>query len=157
MTVWTVILFVHLLAVATWLGGMLFLGLVVVPSVRAHGGVRASRALVSTVGRRFGVLGGAAWVTILATGLAMVHHRGGFDAISGTDYGRRITEKLVLLLLVGVAVLVHSFVQAPRIRRAEEEGDEAGRRRWRMIGAALDAGMLLATLAALFLGASLTM
>ncbi len=150
-------LFLHLLAIAVWLGGMLFLGLVMVPSVRAHGGAQASRALVTTVGRRFGVMGGIAWVTILVTGLLLVHHRGGFDAISGTDYGRRVMEKLALLLLIGVAVLVHSFVQAPRIRRAEEAGDEAARARWRRIGMILDGGMLLATLAALLLGASLAM
>ncbi len=157
MTVWTLVLFTHLLAVATWLGGMLFLGLIVIPSVRAHGGVRASRALVTTVGRRFGAVGGLAWGVILVTGLLMVHHRGGFDAISGTDYGRRIMEKLTLLVLIGVAVLVHGLWQGPRLRRAEEAGDEAARARWVKLGAVLDGFMLLATLAALYLGASLTM
>ncbi|MCB0881033.1 MAG: DUF4149 domain-containing protein [Thermoleophilia bacterium] len=157
MTIWTLVLFIHLLAIAAWLGGMLFLGAVVVPSVRAHGGLRASRPLVTAVARRFGVIGGLAWVVILVTGLLMVQHRGGFDAISGTDYGRKIMEKLGLLVLAGVAVLVHSLWQGPRLRRAEEAGDEAAVARWRRMRGVLDTIVLLATLAALYLGASLSM
>lgn len=153
---WTLVRFAHLLAVAAWLGGMLFLGLVVIPSVRAHGGVRASRALVTTVGRRFGMLGGLAWTVILVSGGGLMHQRGlRFGDLTDTEYGRRVLIKLVLLLAIGVAVVFHSVVQGPRIRRAEEAGDEAARAQWRKVGAVLDAAMLLATLAALWLGASL--
>jgi hypothetical protein len=41
------------------------------------------------------------------------------------------------------------------VRRAEEAGDAATRRRWALVGAGLDAFMLLATLAALWLAVSL--
>lgn len=156
MDMWTLVRFLHLLAVAAWLGGMLFLGLIVVPSVRAHGGLQASRALITTVGRRYGVMGGIAWVFLLGTGLAMFHHRtGGFSTLGDGEYGRKVMEKLVLVTLMGIAVVFHSVVQAPRIRRAEADGDEAARTRWRKVGATIDAGVLLATLLALWLGVSL--
>ena len=53
--IWTLVRWLHLLGVATWLGGMIFLGAVVVPVVRAGGGVQASRDLITRVARRFGV------------------------------------------------------------------------------------------------------
>lgn len=156
MDIWTVVRFIHLLSVAGWLGGMLFLGLVVVPVVRAHGGIERSRALVTAVGRRFGWLGGIAWVGILVTGMSLLHHRNVmFSDLPDTEYGKKVLTKFILLMLVGVAVVFHSVVQSPRIRRAEEAGDVATRRRWRAIGGVLDGVMLLATLVALFLGASL--
>jgi putative copper export protein len=154
--VWTLVRFLHLLGVAAWLGGMLFLGLVVVPVVRASGGMERWRALVTAVARRFAVVGGVAWGVILVTGLALLHHRGlGPGDLTDSGHGRRVLTKLVLLVLVGVAVLVHGLVQGPRVRRAESDGDPAARRRWAIAGGILDASMLLATLAALWLGASL--
>lgn len=156
MDVWTLVRFLHLLAVAAWLGGMLFLGGIVVPSVRAHGGLQASRALVTTVARRYGVMGGVAWITLLITGFMLFDHRGrGIGDLGDGEYGRKVLEKLTLLILMGVAVVVHAFVQAPGIRRAEDAGDDQARRRWRRLGAILDGGVLVATLLALWLGVSL--
>lgn len=154
--IWTLVRWVHLLGVATWLGGMLFLGLVVVPVVRANGGLQASRDLVTSIGRRFGMVGGVAWAAILVSGFGLLHHRGVEPSeLTDSDYGRRVLIKLVLLLSIGVAVAVHSFVQGPRVRRAEAAGDLADQRRWKMIGGMLDGFMLLATVIALWLAASL--
>jgi putative copper export protein len=154
--IWTLVRFLHLLAVATWLGGMLFLGLVVVPVVRASGGLERSRALVTAVARRFGIIGGIAWATILVTGLLLLDHRGLSVAdLPDSGYGHRVMTKLVLLLLVGAAVVFHAVVQGPRVRRAEAEEDPVARRRWQIVGGLLDGFMLLATLAALWLGVSL--
>ena len=47
-----------------------------------------------------------------------------------------------------MAVLLHALWQGPGVRRAEAAGDAATRWRWVRMGAALDALMLLATLAA---------
>jgi putative copper export protein len=154
--VWTLVRWLHLLAVATWLGGMIFLGAVVVPVVRASGGIARSRELVTAVGRRFGVVGGIAWATLLVTGLLLLDHRNVSVAdLTDSDYGRRVLTKLVLLLLIGVVVVLHATVQGPRVRRAEAAGDDGGRRRWQIVGGVMDAFMLLASLAALWLGASL--
>jgi uncharacterized membrane protein len=155
-TLWTLVRFLHLLGVTVWLGGMLFLGLIVVPVVRASGGIERSRALVTDVARRFGYVGGVAWVVILVTGIGLLDRRGlSLADLGDGEYGRKIMEKLVLLLLVGVAVLFHAFVQGPRVRRAEADGDDPARRRWRIVGGVLDAFMLVATLLALWIGASL--
>ena len=153
---WTLVRWLHVGGVATWLGGMLFLGLVVVPVVRANGGLQASRALVTAIARRFGVVGGAAWVVILVTGFGLLDHRGLSPSdLPDSEYGRRVLTKLVLLLLVGVVVVLHAWIQGPRVRRAEDAGDAAAARKWKMIGGLMDGFMLLATLAALWLAVSL--
>ncbi|MFN8110615.1 MAG: DUF4149 domain-containing protein [Thermoleophilia bacterium] len=153
---WTIVRFLHLLGVATWLGGMLFLGLVVIPVVRASGGIQASRGLVTKVARRFGWVGGAAWVVILATGFGLLHHRGlSPSQLPDSEYGRKIMTKLILLLLMGVVVVVHGAWQSPRLVQAETAGDAVALRRWKMIGALLDGFMLLGTLVALYTAATL--
>lgn len=153
---WNLVRFLHVLGVSVWLGGMLFLGLIAVPAARASGDQGAARRLITAVARRFGVLGGAAWVVILMTGGALMSHRDvSFADLTDTDYGQKILAKLVLLLLVGVAVVVHGMWQGPRVRRAEESGDAAQARKWKMVGGVLDTFMLLATLAALWLATSL--
>jgi putative copper resistance protein D len=152
----TLLRFLHVLGVAAWLGGMLFLGLVAVPAARALGEEGAGRRVIAAVARRFGALGGAAWILILATGFGLLDRRGlGLGDLPDTDYGKRVLAKLVLLLAAGVAVLLHALWQGPRVRRAEAAGDGTTRRRWALVGAGLDAFMLLATLAALWLAVSL--
>jgi putative copper export protein len=152
----TLLRFLHLAGVAAWLGGMLFLGLVAVPAARALGEPAAGRRVITAVARRFGVLGGAAWILILASGFALLDRRGmSLADLPDSDYGRRLLAKIVLLLAAGAAVLVHGLWQGPRVRRAEAAGDAAARRRWALAGAGLDSFMLLATLAALWLAASL--
>jgi uncharacterized membrane protein len=152
----TLLRFAHLLGIAAWLGGMLFLGLVAVPAARALGEEGAGRRVITAVARRFGILGGAAWVLILATGFGLLERRGlGLGDLPDSDYGRRVLAKLGLLLATGVVVVLHGLWQGPRVRRAEQAGDAAARRRWALVGAGLDAFMLLATLAALWLAVSL--
>ncbi len=152
MDIWTLVRFGHLLGVTVWLGGMLFLGLIAVPAARATGDRTASRRLITDVAKRFGMLGGAAWVLILVTGAGLVSHR---NVDFGTTYGHKIAAKMVLLVLVGVAVVLHGMWQGPRVRSADEAGDEVALARWKKIGAGLDAFMLLATLVALWIASSL--
>jgi hypothetical protein len=56
---------------------------------------------------------------------------------------------------MGLVALLHSLWQGPRVRRAQEAGDGAGARRWRILGAAFDGFLLLAALATLWLAVSL--
>ena len=155
-TAWTLVRFGHLLGVAVWIGGMVFLGAVAVPVARASGGPEASRKLITTVARRFAPFAGAAWLLILATGMGLIHHRGlTLGDLSATDYGQKLLAKLVILLAIGVLALVHGLWQGPSVRRAEEAGDAAAARRWKITGGVIDALMLIGSLVALWIAASL--
>ncbi len=94
MTTWDAIRWLHLLAMAFFVGGQLFLAACVVPVVRGD------RPRMQAVARRFGWGTLVALGVLLATGSAMASH---FDVwSSGT-----LHVKLALVALTGVLVLVH--------------------------------------------------
>lgn len=154
--VWTLVRFLHVLGAATWVGGMIVLGAVAVPAARSAGDPTAGRRVMTTAARRFGAVGALAFAVLIATGFGLIHHRGiAVGDLPDSEYGRRLLAKMGLLVAMGVVTVVHAFWQGPRVRRAEEAGDPAAARRWRLLGAAFDAFLLLAALATLWLAVSL--
>lgn len=153
---WTLVRFLHVLAAACWIGGMIVLGLVAVPAARLAGDRAAGRRVVTSAARRFGVVGALAFAVLIASGFGLVHHRGiAVGDLGQSDYGRRILTKMSLLAAMGVVTLIHSLWQGPRVRRLEEAGDPVAARRWRLLGAGFDGFLLLAALATLWLAVSL--
>ena len=103
MDAWTFIRFLHVVALAFFIGGQLMLVLAVVPAVRRHGDEAAMRA----VARRFGIGSLVAIVTLVATGAAMASHFARWE----DDVLR---AKLALVVLIGVLIGLH--VVAPTSR-----------------------------------------
>ena len=94
MTTWDAIRWLHLLAMAFFVGGQLSLAVCVVPVVRGD------RPRMQAVARRFGWGTLVALGVLLATGSAMASHY--------RDWSRATLHvKLALVALVGVLVLVH--------------------------------------------------
>jgi putative copper export protein len=152
----TLIRFLHILGVTVWIGGLVFVGAVAVPVARADPDPARKRELITRIARRFTLVGGAAWVLILGTGMGILGRRDvSLGDLPDTDWGQRVLTKLVLLLAMGVVVLLHGAWQGPKVRRAEEAGDAATARRWKIVGAMFDAFTLLGSLAALWLATSL--
>jgi len=93
---WSVIRFLHIAAVAFFVGGQLMLAVAVAPVLRRHAGEQAMRA----VARRFGMGSGIALAALIGTGAAMA---GRFHA-----WGDSVLQaKLVLLALVLVLLALH--------------------------------------------------
>ena len=125
-----VIITIHVLAAMLWLGGMLFLGAVGAPVLRAVQPDELRQRLFSELGRRFRTLGWVAIGTLLLTGTANLHFRGllqwrgvlGEAAFWGSTYGHVLAVKLAAVtLMIGVSAL-HDFVLGPRAVRAALEG-----------------------------------
>jgi putative copper export protein len=93
-TTWDAIRWLHLLAMAFFVGGQLFLAACVVPVVRGD------RPRLQAVARRFGWGTLIALGVLIATGSAMAGHYD--DWSDGT-----LHVKLALVALAGVLVLVH--------------------------------------------------
>lgn len=91
-TGWLIVLFLHLLAMAFFVGGQIMLGAVVVPALRRSG----QEARMRGVARRFGVGSAVALLVLLATGGAMASEFGLWD--SGTLHLKLALVGLVLLL-----------------------------------------------------------
>lgn len=110
----------HLLAAVIWIGGMLFLGLVLTPVLRYRPpDERAS--LLRAVGRRFLKIAWSALGAILVTG-SLLWIKRGFDVTS--VLGVKLTLVVVILLLS----VLHDFVLGPRLMERLKGGgqDEEG-------------------------------
>lgn len=101
---WTLIRFVHLLAMAFFVGGQLVLVFAVAPVMhRVADGETPMRA----VARRFGIASAVALAVLIATGAAMASHYGLWDSD---------VLRLKLLALVLVFVLTGMHVATPYTR-----------------------------------------
>jgi putative copper resistance protein D len=118
----------HVLSAIDWVGGMLFLALVVVPVARklqpAERGV-----LVGAIGRRFRVVGWACIALLIVTGVVNTSYRGvTWDSIASgrfvaSDFGRLLAVKVGLVVVMIVLSAVHDFAIGPASTRALERKD----------------------------------
>ena len=100
---WDVVLWIHLLAMATFVGGQLFLGLAVVPVFRAQGGSDGpARDWLVPIARRFGWASLGALALLLLTGSSLASH---LDLWSDTA----MQIKLGLVGLALVLTALHVF------------------------------------------------
>jgi putative copper export protein len=114
----------HLIAAAVWAGGLVFLG-VAVGAARKALADRERIALFRQLGRRFLVVGGVAMLVLIATGSSMASDRlAAFGDLFDTDYGKRLSEKLALVIAVIGLTAFHSFVQGPAVSRLREQALE---------------------------------
>jgi uncharacterized membrane protein len=122
---WQAILYLHLLAMAFFVGGQLVFGIAVVPVLR--GDPDPERARMRGVARRFGYGSLAALGVLVATGWAMASHYGLWDSST-------LQWKLGLVALVVGLTLLH--LRLPKLH-------------------ALQGAILLASLAIVWLGLEL--
>jgi putative copper export protein len=96
MTFWNAVLWLHLLAMAFFVGGQLMLAAVLVPIMRGA----EDRAPLRAAARRFGVGSLIAIAVLIATGVAMASHN--------HHWGDSTLQiKLGLVALVGALIFVH--------------------------------------------------
>lgn len=137
-TLYLVSVGLHIVAACAWLGGMLFLVLVVVPSLRAPALAPHAAAAIRIVGERYRTVGWWTLLLLVATGLVNASFRAGSlpalgDASFWTGpFGRFLAMKLALVALVFVLSAVHDFYVGPRAGRLMIEAPEAAETRaWR--------------------------
>lgn len=164
-TVISILVTLHVVAVAVWLGGQIVTAACVVPALRAVGDRTLWLDALEGFTRRFGRVGIAAMIIILITGGAMVDPRldqasnfgdGIYDARWGIIFVIKMSLWVVMMGLIGL----HQFVFGPRqLKLAREtanaEADTPELRRVRMITIALSISGLLFTLAVAGAGAFL--
>jgi uncharacterized membrane protein len=95
---WEAVRWLHLLAMAFFVGGQLLLAAAVVPAFRGAEG--RDREPLRAIARRFGLGTLVALAVLVATGVAMAGHFGDWSSSS-------LHVKLALVVLVGVLVAAH--------------------------------------------------
>jgi uncharacterized membrane protein len=98
----------HVLAATTWIGGMLFIALVLVPVSRRLGDAGLRARLVQETGRRFRTIGWHALVLLVVTGLLNLWLH------PFLLRSPRLFWKLGLVVLALLLSALHDFVLGPR-------------------------------------------
>lgn len=148
----------HILAATTWVGGMAFLVLVVVPYLRKTDRQRGA-ALLRDTGMRFRNVGWTCFAIVLVTGTFNLSMRGVHLsdltqlAWLGSETGRAVVLKLSLFVLVLVLSGVHDFVIGPAATRAIEKDPQSSEaERYRKAASWMGRGTALLALGLVFAG-----
>lgn len=125
-TLYVVSVWLHILAAMLWLGGMLFLVIVVIPILR-KGDRKQAAAMMHTAGLKFRTVGWACFAVFVVTGTYQLYYRG--VAVSDfwdptflrSDFGSAIAWKLgMFVVILGLSVW-HDFFLGPRATRVGRE------------------------------------
>jgi putative copper export protein len=134
--------FVHLAAALTWVGGMLFVALVLVPVTRRLEDAPLRRRLMHDTGMRFRTVGWIAMALLVATGLVNVWIRPELLTLP------RFWVKAALVALAVALSALHDFALGPRAARPDASASLRPAASW------LARVNLLVVLVVVFLGLS---
>lgn len=116
MSFYLLLLWIHLLAAIGWIGGMLFLSLVLAPLARSRKAGPEFMALFRLAARRFRLFVWSAIVLLLSTGPLLVVQRG-WSLVGPNDWPVALKVKIALVAVLLVLTLSHDLVFGPQMRR----------------------------------------
>lgn len=113
----------HLLGAITWIGGLIFISLIMAPVLRMELAQPERSRLIQAVGQRFRFVEAIAFAFLLASGIYKIVQLGAdFDWL-GSAPGRILLVKLTLVATVLILSVMHGYVWGPAVARARENGD----------------------------------
>ena len=111
----SILIWLHLLAAVSWVGGTIFLSLVLAPSYRALASKPDVGVLFRTSAKRFRlVVWGAVAVLLLTGPLLVLSH--GWPLFEPARWPSSLRIKLVLVAVLLLMTLAHDLVLGPRVR-----------------------------------------
>lgn len=110
-----ILVWIHLIAAVSWIGGTLFLSLVLAPSYRALASKPDAGALFRATARRFRLIVWSAVAVLLMTGpLLVVSH--GWPLFEPARWPSLLAVKLSLVGILLLMTLAHDLVLGPLVR-----------------------------------------
>lgn len=114
---WFAVLFLHLIAAVSWIGGMVFLSISLAPLLRSR---RASSEVVGffrAAAQRFRIMVWIAIAVLLSSGPMLLHARG-LSIVDPGGWPSILTIKLTLVFVLIVLTVLHDLVLGPEIKQA---------------------------------------
>lgn len=113
---YSTLVILHILAAVTWVGGMIFLSLVLAPLVRNRKAVPEFMALFRSAALRFRPIVWVAMAILVMTGPMLLSLRG-VAVASPSSWPGIVMVKLALVALLLFLTLLHDLVLGPRVSR----------------------------------------
>ncbi|KAF6243053.1 copper-binding protein [Nitrosopumilus sp. b1] len=117
----TIITWIHLVSAAIWVGGSLFIGVVLAPVLKKSSMSLEERLqMMITVGRRFNRIAIPSLILLIATGIYSSHNfltANSYQLLFSTSYGNFLLIKIFLVILLLVTFAIHVRI----IRKDVEE------------------------------------
>jgi uncharacterized membrane protein len=141
-------IWLHIMAVVTWLGGIVFLSLVLIPALRRPEYRKILPSLVDQTGARFRRIAWLSLGLLVLTGSFNLMYLGFDGSDWGSPFGRTLGLKLLLVAGILALSVVHDFVIGPRATALYRENPNAeeARRLWKQAGWIGRLNLLLALL-----------
>lgn len=111
-----ILLWIHVLSAVAWIGGMLFLSLVLAPLVRSRSAVPEYAALFRAAALRFRAVVWTSIVALFSTGPLLLEVRG-WSVLDPARWPGILDIKLGLVALLLILTLSHDLVLGPWISR----------------------------------------
>lgn len=110
------LVWLHVLAAVSWIGGTIFLSLVLAPLVRSRKAAPEFMALFRLAARRFRVIVWSAIALLLTTGPVLLHRRG-LSVFDSTEWPQILRIKLGLVAVLLFLTFAHDLLLGPQLRR----------------------------------------
>lgn len=113
---YSMLVILHILAAVSWVGGMIFLSLVLAPLVRSRKAVPEFMALFRSAALRFRPIVWVAMAILVMTGPMLLSLRG-VAVASPSSWPGIVIVKLTLVALLLLLTLLHDLVLGPQVSR----------------------------------------
>ena len=118
---YSVSVFLHIVFAMFWVGGMLFLPLVMVPSIKDN---LHRRTILIKSGLRFRYYGWMSLVGLIITGIVNMHYKGmdwSWRFFIENGLGRMLLLKWILFLIMVVMLFIHDIYIGGKYLKIEDE------------------------------------
>lgn len=149
-TLYHISVWLHIIGVSFWIGGMLFLPMVLLPAIKNH---PDRRNLLMQTGLKFRFFGYIILTLLLVTGISNMFLRGidvTWKFLIVSRYGKLVITKFILFLSILTVSLIHDAQARKRLTTDEE------RKRFKIIALWSGRILLIISLVMAFIGVVLS-
>lgn len=148
-TAYYISVWLHIICAAFWIGGMLFLPLVLLPAIKNN---PERRKLLMATGLKFRFYGYIVLTLAFLTGLLNVYTRGltfSWSFFTESNYGKLVSVKIILFIVMLLTSLVHDMLAG---KKAMEQMGEQESARFKLVARWTGRILLLIAFTMAFIG-----